>query len=138
MPTMPHGQLNSLLLAVTFFVVSAGAQERYPFSGRALDKKLLDAAHSVVLVDQEKPGPGRWALYIVSNRDNQELLALDAYSEGALAASPVLEVFNANSAYLHFYSDYGLYHGSIKYIFDSPGPEIYWTVHWEHLMWKMF
>ena len=21
---------------------------------------------------------------------------------------------------------------------DSPGPEFYWTVHWEHLMWKMF
>ena len=20
----------------------------------------------------------------------------------------------------------------------SPGPEFYWTVHWEHLMWKMF
>ena len=110
--------LNSLLLAVTFFVVSASAQERYPFSGQVLDKKPLDAAHSVVLVDQEKPGPGRWALYIVSNRDNRELLALDAYSESALAAAPVLEAFNANSAYLHFYSDYGMYHGSIKYIFD--------------------
>ena len=21
---------------------------------------------------------------------------------------------------------------------ESPGPEFYWTVHWEHLMWKMF
>jgi hypothetical protein len=113
--------LNSLLLAVTFFVVSAGAQERYSFSGRVLDKKLLDSAHSVVLVDQEKPGPGRLALYIVSNGDNRELLALDAYSEVALAASPVLEAFNANSAYLHFYSDYGMYHGSIKYIFDLFG-----------------
>jgi hypothetical protein len=20
----------------------------------------------------------------------------------------------------------------------SPGPEFYWTMHWEHLMWKMF
>ena len=42
----------------------------------------------MVLVDQEKPGPGRWALYIISNRDNRELLALDVYSEGALGAAP--------------------------------------------------
>jgi len=21
---------------------------------------------------------------------------------------------------------------------NSPGPEIPWTVHWEHLLWKMF
>ena len=110
--------LNSVLLAVTLFVASGVPQQHYPFLGRILDKKLLDSAHSVVLVDQEKPGPGRWALYIISNRDNRELRAVDPYSEGGLAASPVLEAFNANSAYLHFYSDYGMYHGSIKYIFD--------------------
>ena len=113
-----RGALNKLLLASALAVTVAAAQEGYPFPGRVLDKKRLDAAHSVVLVDTEKPGPGRWGLYIVSNQNNQELLALDTYSEGALAAGPVLEAFGPNAAYLHFYSDYGIYHGSIKYIFD--------------------
>ena len=110
--------LSKLLLALALGATIAAAQESYPFPGRVMDRKGLDAADSVVLVDTEKPGPGRWALYVVSNKDNHELLALDAYSEGALAASPVLEAFDAHSAYLHFYSDYGIYYGSIKYIFD--------------------
>ncbi|HUJ51345.1 MAG TPA: hypothetical protein VLW25_14145 [Bryobacteraceae bacterium] len=110
--------LNKLLLAAALLATVAAAQESYSFPGRVLDKKPLDAAHSVALADTEKPGPGRWGLYIVSNQNNQELLALDAYSEGALAASPVLEAFGPNAAYLHFYSDYGIYYGSVKYIFD--------------------
>ena len=110
--------LNKLLLAAALLAGIATAQENYSFPGRVVGKKPLDAADSVVLVDTEKPGPGRWGLYIVSNQSNQELLALDVYSEGALPAAPVLEAFNSNSAYLHFYSDYGFYHGSIKYIFD--------------------
>ncbi|HTS49822.1 MAG TPA: hypothetical protein VMH05_17860 [Bryobacteraceae bacterium] len=110
--------LNKLLLSAALLATMAAAQESYSFPGRVVGKKPLDAAHSVVLVDTEKPGPGRWGLYIVSNQNNQELLKLDVYSEGVLAAAPELEAFNSNSAYLHFYSDYGFYQGSIKYIFD--------------------
>lgn len=126
--------LNKFLLASAVLVASAAAgQEGYPFPGRVLDKKGLDAAHSVVLVDTEKPGPGRWALYVVSNRDNRELLAFDTYSEGALAASPVLETIGAHSAYLHFYSDYGLYQGSVKYIFDLAGGKPPVKIHYDIL-----
>src|SRR5579872_5156803 len=116
--------LNKLLLVAALGAMIAAAQESYPFPGRVLDKKPLDAAHSVVLVDTEKPGPGRWGLYIVSKQNNQEPLALDMYSEGALGAAPVLEAFNSNSAYLHFYSDYGIYYGSIKYTLIFPAANL--------------
>ena len=114
--------LNSVLIASALFAGTAIAQETYPFPGHVLEKKRLDSERSAVLVDTEKPGPGRWGLYIVSNQDNRQLLALDTDSDGALAASPVLETFNANSVYLHYYGDYGFYRGSIKYLVDrSPG-----------------
>src|SRR5579862_284744 len=94
--------LNKFLFAAALLATMAAAQESYSFPGRVLDKKPLDAGHSVVLVDTEKPGPGRWGLYIVSKQNNQELLALDAYSERALGAAPVLEAFGAHYLYLHF------------------------------------
>jgi hypothetical protein len=41
--------------------------------------------------------------------------------------------------YLKTYQDKRLHGGGAVALFSaSPGPEICWTVHWEHLMWKMF
>src|SRR5579863_4406031 len=83
-------------------------------SGAAAESKRLDATHTVVL-DQT---PEETRLFVISNETNQELLQLDAFPAKEVAASPRLEVIAPNSAYLHFYSDYGIYNGSIKYIFD--------------------
>jgi hypothetical protein len=110
--------LHRLLTAMALLAASAVAQQSYPFQGRVVDEKPLDAAHSVVLLDSEKPGPSRWALYIVSNKDNSPVLALDTSGAGTLAASPTLEVIGPRFVYLHFHSDYGIYRGSLKYVID--------------------
>ncbi len=83
-------------------------------SGAAAESKRLDATHTVVL-DQNAE---ETRLFVISNETNQELLQLDAFPAKEVAASPRLEVIAPNSAYLHFYSDYGIYYGSIKYILD--------------------
>ena len=116
--------LNRILLASALLASIAAGQVSYPFPGRVLDRQPLDAQRSAVLTDTGTPGSGRFGLYIVSNKDNRELLALAADSEGAFAAWPVLEVIKPNSVYLHFHSDYGIYEGSIKYFlnFSSTTP----------------
>ncbi len=73
----------------------------------------------VVLV--EPPGKLQWTLQLVSDTTNP--ITLDAYSEDTLNGSPTLEVFAPNSAYLHFYGNYGIYAGSIKYLFDPTGAQ---------------
>ncbi len=83
-------------------------------SGAAAESKRLDTTHTVVL-DQTAE---ETRLFVISNETNQELLQLDAFPAKEVAASPRLEVIAPNSAYLHFYSDYGFYYGSVKYIFD--------------------
>ena len=86
-------------------------------SGAAAESKRLDATHMVVLGQTAE----ETRLFVISNETNQELLQLDAFPTTQVAASPRLEVIAPNSAYLHFYSDYGIYYGSIKYIFDLSG-----------------
>jgi len=71
----------------------------------------------VVLV--EPSGKLQWTLQLVS--DTTDPITLDAYSQDAMNGSPTLEVFGPNSAYLHFYGSYGIYAGSIKYLFDPTG-----------------
>ncbi|HLG97100.1 MAG TPA: hypothetical protein VKX49_12375 [Bryobacteraceae bacterium] len=81
---------------------------------RILAEKPLDSAHAVQLRETS----GQIHLVVVSNATRQEALMLDSYPAKSIAAWPVLEVFGAHSAYLHFYGDYGLYYGSRKYLFD--------------------
>ncbi len=83
-------------------------------SSAAAESKRLDATHLVVLDRTAE----ETRLFVISNQTNQELLQLDAFPATKFEASPSLEVIAPNSAYLHFYSDYGIYYGSIKYIFD--------------------
>lgn len=83
-------------------------------SSAAAESKRLDATHLVVLDRTAE----QTRLFVISNQTNQELLQLDAFPNTKFEASPSLEVIAPNSAYLHFYSDYGIYYGSIKYIFD--------------------
>jgi hypothetical protein len=54
----------------------------------------------------------------VSGKANEVRLVLDTYPLSRTAICPTLEWATAHAAYLHFYSDYGYYHGSIKYIYD--------------------
>jgi hypothetical protein len=55
---------------------------------------------------------------VVSGTDNQVRLILDSYPVRDIVANPTLDEPTEHSAYLHFYSDYGMYHGSVKYIYD--------------------
>jgi hypothetical protein len=61
----------------------------------------------------------QWTLQLVS--DITDPITLDAYSQDTMNGSPSLEVFAPNSAYLHFYGSYGIYAGSVKYLFDLTG-----------------
>jgi hypothetical protein len=96
-------------------------------------KKAVDAVYSVMVVEasptelrpgiaQRVPVPGRGltqiGIFVVSGRANQVRLVLDTYPLSSTAVCPTLEWATAHAAYLHFYSDYGYYHGSIKYIYD--------------------
>jgi hypothetical protein len=57
-------------------------------------------------------------VFVVAGIDNQVRLILDSYPLRDMVANPTLDQPTEHSAYLHFYSDYGMYHGSIKYIYD--------------------
>ena len=94
-------------------------------------KKAVDAAYSVMVVEaaptELRPGipkrvPVPWksliGIFVVSANTNQVRLVLDTYPLGHTGEYPTLEQPTAHAAYVHFYSDYGLYHGSIKYIYD--------------------
>jgi hypothetical protein len=57
-------------------------------------------------------------IFVVSGKTNQVRLALDRYPLSGTAGYPTLERATAHVTYAHFYEDYGLYYGSIKYIYD--------------------
>lgn len=99
----------------------------------AVAKKAVDAAYSVMVVEasptelrpgipQRVPVPGREltqiGIFVVSGKANQVRLVLDTYPLSRTAVCPTLEWATAHAAYLHFISDYGYYHASIKYIYD--------------------
>jgi len=98
---------------------------------RVLAKKPVDTAHSVMVVEgaptELRPGVSKrspvWpqmqiGVFVVSGTDNQVRLTLDLYPVREIVASPTLDQPAEHAAYLHFYSDYGMYHGSVKYIYD--------------------
>jgi hypothetical protein len=94
-------------------------------------KQVVDAAYSLMVVEaaptELRPGtPQRVPVYglrqigifVVSGVANQVRLVLDTYPLRSTGAYPTLEQPTAHVAYAHFYSDYGYYEGSIKYIYD--------------------
>jgi hypothetical protein len=100
-------------------------------SFQVLAKKPVDAMNSVMLVEaaptELRPGASKRSpvgqreqigLYVVSGNANQIRLVLDTYPLASVVSRPVLDQPNGHAAYLHFYSDYGFYHGSIKYVYD--------------------
>lgn len=98
---------------------------------QVLAKKAINATYSVMVVQaaptELRPGvpkrlpvPQRMqiGIFVVSGKTNQVRRVLDTYPLSNQDPYPTLEQPTAHAAYLHFYSDYGFYHGSIKYIFD--------------------
>jgi hypothetical protein len=95
-------------------------------------KQVVDAAYSLMVVEaaptELRPGIPQQrvpvyalrqiGIFVVSGVANQVRLVLDTYPLRSTGAYPTLEWATAHAAYLHFYSDYGFYHGSIKYIYD--------------------
>jgi hypothetical protein len=88
-------------------------------------KKPIDAVRSVMIVQaapDARSGPDRHTigLFIVSGRSNRVLLVIDRFAEREVDGFPGLEQPTANSVNIHFYSDYGIYYGSVKYFFEKP------------------
>jgi hypothetical protein len=96
-----------------------------------LARKVVDAEHSVMVVEaaptELRPGaPSRIpvgprmqiGVFVVSGRTNRVSLVLDTYPLSSMVADPKLDEPGPHSVCLHFYSDYGMYRGSIKYIYD--------------------
>jgi len=97
----------------------------------ASKKAMVDAAYSVMVVEAaptepRKLGVTQIGIFVVSGKTNQVRLALDRYPLSGTAGYPALERATTHVAYVHFYEDYGLYYGSVKYIYDltSPGPPL--------------
>ena len=100
-----------------------------------LAKKPVDATYSVMVVEaapaELRPGASRptpvhrrmqIGVFLVYGRTNRVRLVLDAYPLSSMVADPELDQPTAHSAYLHLYSDYGMYCGSLKYIYDLSRP----------------
>ncbi len=64
------------------------------------------------------PEKRRIGVFIVSGSSNRVQLVLDQFPGDETQGFPSLEQPSANSVTLHFYSDYGLYYGSVKYFYD--------------------
>jgi hypothetical protein len=101
-----------------------------------LAKKPVDEKYSVMVVEaapsEFRPGAPRPSpvgqlvkigVFVVYGKANQVRLVLDTYPRRSLIADPKLDQPGAHAAYLHFYSDYGMYRGSIKYLYDLSGRE---------------
>lgn len=90
------------------------------FRARGVDKKPIDSTHDVVLFETEGFHAGKLGLFVYDRTKlyDAPALELDNDSESSLEQLPTLEVINQHSAYVHFYSDYGFYERSLKYLFD--------------------
>jgi len=100
-------------------------------------KKPLDANRSVMIVmaaptAMQPAGPkglparlpvqGKTEIgvFVVSGAANRVQLVLDLFPNDETKGFPSIDPGSANSVSLHFYSDYGIYEGSIKYFYDLP------------------
>ena len=90
-------------------------------------KAVVDAAYSIMVVEAaptepRKLGTTQIGIFVVSGKTNQVRLVLDRYPLSGTAGYPTLEQPAAHVAYVHSYDDYGLYYGSVKYIYDLSSP----------------
>jgi hypothetical protein len=98
---------------------------------RPVEKKPIDARHAVLLVEAAPtelrpgipkriptPGASKIGIFVVSGSANQVDLTVDIYAVGINGPFPTLERPSPHTIYLHSYSDYGMYGGSTKYIYD--------------------
>lgn len=103
---------------------------------QVLAKKPIDSADSVMLVEaaptELRPGASQpspvvsrtqIALLVAAGTRNQVRLMLDSLPLRDVSATPELEQPTGRSVNLHFYSDYGIYLGSIKYFYDLAGQQ---------------
>jgi hypothetical protein len=98
-------------------------------------KKPVDGTRSVMIVDaaptaMQPAGPQgqlkrlpvhgktETGVFVVAGPSNRVQLVLDMFPEDEANGFPTIEQPEAKSVVLPFYSDYGLYNGSIKYFFD--------------------
>ena len=88
-------------------------------------RKGVKAREEVLLVSASAKAAPRSPLrpvagvLLVSVPNNRVRLVIDIYRPKTSEPFPTLAAASAHTAYLDFYSDYGLYFGSIKYFFDD-------------------
>ena len=91
-------------------------------SVRVVARQQMNQTYSALLVQAAStklPELHVWmGLFIVSGATNQVKLVLDTSRESDLIRHSKLDSPAGNSVCAHFYSDYGLYNGSIKYFYD--------------------
>jgi hypothetical protein len=97
----------------------ADPPEAFGVKLRQVDVKPIDATHFVAVMENV----GRWQtgtldIFIFDKSKPDSTLVLDNESEKTLGQLPTLEVIDQHSAYVHFYSDYGFYERSLKYLFE--------------------
>ncbi len=95
-----------------------------------LDKQAVDETYSLMLVDaaplERRPGEksnplfrrGQTGLFVVYGKTNQVYMVLDIFSRDSTGMYPLLRQPGPETAYLHFHSDYGFYHGTYKYLYN--------------------
>jgi hypothetical protein len=89
---------------------------------RVVDKKPVDSTHWAILTETEGFRAGQLDLDILDvSKAYGPFQQLENESENSLGELPTLEIIDAHSAYVHFYSDYGFYQRSLKYLFDLGG-----------------
>ncbi len=94
-------------------------------------KKVLNSAYSVLLVEAapkaadagaatHPPPFDQWVigLFVVSDMQNRVRLVLDIFPARGTAGFPTLAEASVHAVYLDYVSDYGMYYGSTKYIYD--------------------
>lgn len=103
---------------------------------QVLAKKPIDSTLSVMLVEaaptELRPGASQpspvvsrtqIALLVASGPRNEVRLMLDSLPLRDVSATPQVDQPTGRSVNLHFYSDYGIYLGSIKYFYDLAGQQ---------------
>ncbi len=101
----------------------------------ATAKESLDATRSVIIVQAAPtettpcgpqgipklspvPGKTQTGVFVVAGRSNRVLLVLDIFPNNETRGGPTIGQAGVKSLNLHFYDDYGIYGGSIKYVYD--------------------
>lgn len=98
---------------------------------QALDKRPIDSVYSMLLVNaaplernpqRTRSMPdfrrGQIGLFVVTGARNQIYMVLDRYPSDVNHPWPLMEPPSANTVYLHAFTDYGIYLGSTKYLYD--------------------